>query len=126
MNMVVAIALGGATGALARYFVAQQMTQWLGMGFPWGTFTVNIVGSFVLGLLAETFALAADASPALRGFLIVGMLGSFTTFSTFSLDVALLFQRDRFDLGALYIAGSVILAIAGLYAGLKLARLAIG
>ncbi len=126
MKLLVAIALGGATGALARYFVAQQMTQWLGAGFPWGTFTVNLVGSFVLGLLAETFALAADASPALRGFLIVGLLGSFTTFSTFSLDVALLFQRDRIDLAAFYIAGSVILAIAGLYAGLKLARLALG
>ena len=126
MNMLVAIALGGATGALGRYFVSQQMTQWLGLGFPWGTFTVNIAGSFVLGLLAETFALAADASPALRGFLVVGMLGSFTTFSTFSLDVALLFQRDRIDLAALYIAGSVVLAIIGLYAGLKLARLAIG
>ena len=126
MKLLVAIALGGATGALARYFVAQQMTQWLGAGFPWGTFTVNLVGSFVLGLLAETFALAADASPALRGFLIVGLLGSFTTFSTFSLDVALLFQRDRIDLAALYIAGSVILAVAGLYAGLKLARLALG
>ena len=126
MKLLVAIALGGATGALARYFVAQQMTQWLGAGFPWGTFTVNLVGSFVLGLLAETFAFAADASPALRGFLIVGLLGSFTTFSTFSLDVALLFQRDRIDLAALYIAGSVILAIAGLYVGLKLARLALG
>ena len=126
MKLLVAIALGGATGALARYFVSQQMTQWLGSGFPWGTFTVNLVGSFVLGLLAETFALAADASPAVRGFLIVGLLGSFTTFSTFSLDVALLFQRDRIDLAALYIAGSVILAVAGLYAGLKLARLALG
>ena len=126
MKMLVAIALGGATGALARYFVSQQMMQWLGAGFPWGTFTVNVVGSFVLGLLAETFALAADASPALRGFLIVGLLGSFTTFSTFSLDVALLFQRDRIDLAALYVAGSVILAIAGLYAGLRLARLVLG
>ena len=126
MKLLVAIALGGATGALARYFVSQQTTQWLGSGFPWGTFTVNLVGSFVLGLLAETFALAADASPAVRGFLIVGLLGSFTTFSTFSLDVALLFQRDRIDLAALYIAGSVILAVAGLYAGLKLARLALG
>ena len=126
MKLLVAIALGGATGALARYFVSQQMTQWLGAGFPWGTFTVNVVGSFVLGLLAETFALAADASPALRGFLIVGLLGSFTTFSAFSLDVALLFQRDRIDLGALYIAGSVLLAVAGLYAGLKLARLVLG
>ena len=126
MKMVVAIALGGATGALARYFVSQQMTQWLGADFPWGTFTVNVVGSFVLGLLAETFALAADASPAMRGFLIVGLLGSFTTFSTFSLDVALLFQRDRIDLAALYIAGSAILAIVGLYAGLKVARLVLG
>lgn len=126
MKLLVAIALGGATGALARYFVSQQMTQWLGAGFPWGTFTVNVVGSFVLGLLAETFALAADASPTLRGFLIVGLLGSFTTFSTFSLDVALLFQRDRIDLAALYIGGSVLLAIGGLYAGLKVARLVLG
>lgn len=123
MKLLVSIALGGAAGALARHFVSQQMMHWFGTGLPWGTFTVNVVGSFLLGVLAETFALAVHAGPSLRGFLVVGVLGSFTTFSTFSLDVALLFQRGRIDLAALYVAGSVILAIAGLYAGIKLVRM---
>lgn len=126
MKLLVSIAIGGAAGALARHFVSQQMMHWLGTGLPWGTFTVNVVGSFLLGVLAETFALAVDASAALRGFLIVGLLGSFTTFSTFSLDVALLVQRGRIDLAAFYVAGSVILAIAGLYAGLRLVRTVAG
>ncbi len=126
MKLLVSIAIGGAAGALARHFVSQQMMHWLGTGLPWGTFAVNVVGSFLLGVLAETFALAVDASAALRGFLIVGLLGSFTTFSTFSLDVALLVQRGRIDLAALYVAGSVILAIAGLYAGLRLVRTVAG
>ena len=126
MKLLVSIAIGGAAGALARHFVSQQMMHWLGTGLPWGTFAVNVVGSFLLGVLAETFALAVDASAALRGFLIVGLLGSFTTFSTFSLDVALLVQRGRIDLAAFYVAGSVILAIAGLYAGLRLVRTVAG
>ena len=126
MKLLVSIALGGAVGALSRHFVSQQMMHWFGTGLPWGTFTVNVVGSFLLGVLAETFATAFHAGPSLRGFLIVGILGSFTTFSTFSLDVALLFQKGRIDLAALYIAGSVILAVAGLYAGLKLVRVVAG
>ena len=123
MKLLVAIAIGGAVGALGRHFVSQQVMHWAGTGLPWGTFAVNVLGSFILGVLAETFALSTGASASLRGFLVVGVLGSFTTFSTFSLDVALLFQRDRVDLAALYVGGSVILAVAGLFAGLRLTRL---
>ncbi len=126
MKLLLSIALGGAAGALARHFVSQQMMHWFGAGLPWGTLTVNVVGSFLLGMLVETFALAVDAGAALRGFLIVGILGSFTTFSTFSLDLVLLFQRGRIDLAVLYAGGSVVLAVAGLYAGLRLVRMAVG
>ncbi len=122
MKLLAAIALGGAVGALARHLVTQQMGHWLGLGFPWGTFTVNIMGSFVLGALAEMLALAADEAPMLRAVLIVGVLGSFTTFSTFSLDAVLLSQRGRPDLAAVYVAASVVLAVLGLIAGLRLAR----
>lgn len=126
MKLLVAIALGGAVGALARHFTAQQVSHWLGSGYPWGTFTVNIAGSFILGVLAETFALALNVSLEMRGFLIVGILGSFTTFSTFSLDTVLLFQRGRIDLGAIYIVASVACALIGMLAGLRLTRLVIG
>lgn len=126
MKILAAIALGGAVGALARHFTAQQMAHWLGSGYPWGTFTVNVVGSFILGVLAETFALSLSMSLEMRGFLIVGILGSFTTFSTFSLDTVLLFQRGRADLGALYIAASVACALIGMVAGLRLTRAIIG
>ena len=123
MKLVAAIALGGALGALARHFSSYTVAQLLGTAFPWGTFAVNVAGSFILGALAETFALSTSVSAEVRGFLVVGILGSFTTFSTFSLDTVLLFQRGRADLGAVYILASVALAVVGLWAGLRLTRL---
>ena len=126
MKVLAAIALGGAIGALGRYLVGQQAVHLLGLGFPWGTFSVNVAGSFLLGTLAETLAPAADETSVLRPLLVVGVLGSFTTFSTFSLDVVMLAQRGRLDLAALYLAGSVGLAVLGLIAGLRLVRAVLG
>ena len=116
------VALGGAIGASARYGVGVQAGKWLGLGFPWGTLTVNIVGSFAMGVLIELMALKFSVSQDIRAFLTVGILGGFTTFSAFSLDFAVLVERKEMMLAALYAAGSVGLSIAALFAGLWLMR----
>ncbi len=123
MNMLLAVAAGGALGAVGRYLVMSQLGHWLGTGFPYGTLAVNIIGSFVMGGLVEAMALVWSPSQELRALLVVGLLGSFTTFSTFSLDVYVLFERGQMQAVALYMAGSVVLSIAGLLAGLRVVRL---
>ena len=83
---------------------------------------VNVVGSFALGLLVELSALAWSPTPELRALLVVGVLGAFTTFSTFSMDAVLLFERGNLGLAALYIVSSVVLSIAAFFAALLLLR----
>ena len=122
MTAVLAVAAGGALGAVARYLVFVQMGQWFGVGFPWGTITVNILGSFLMGAFIEASALVWSPSPELRAFVVVGVLGAFTTFSTFSMDVVALAQRGAYAPAAAYIAGSVVLSIAALFVGLRLFR----
>ncbi|MBT5110524.1 MAG: fluoride efflux transporter CrcB [Rhodospirillaceae bacterium] len=122
MNMILAIAAGGAVGAVARHFAAAQIGHWLGHGFPWGIMIVNIVGSLCMGVLVETLALTWSPSQEVRAFLVVGVLGAFTTFSTFSLDVALLYERGQIMAAALYVAGSVTISVLALFAGLALMR----
>ncbi len=117
-----AVAGGGALGALARHGVNAASLRLLGPAFPWGTLIVNVAGSFVMGLLIVWFSLREPVAPALRAFLTVGVLGAFTTFSTFSLDVVTL-VRDKAILEAgLYMAASVSVAIGALFAGMALAR----
>ncbi len=116
------VAGGGAVGAVARYLVHVAAGQLLGPAFPFGTLIVNIVGSFLMGLLVEAMALVWSASQEARLFLAVGTLGAFTTFSTFSLDVAVLYERGRPVLVATYILVSVICSIAALFAGLHVMR----
>ena len=123
MKLVLAIALGGAIGAVGRHYVSAGMAVWLGHGFPWGTLVVNIAGSFIMGALIETMALAWSPTAEMRALLTVGVLGAFTTFSTFSLDVATLYERGATVALALYIAGSVVVSILALFAGLRLMRL---
>lgn len=122
MKIVLAIAAGGAFGAVARHFVNNQITHWLGDGFPWGILIANVAGSFAMGVLAESLALVWSPSQELRAFLVVGVLGAFTTFSTFSLQVVLLYERGQMMLAAGYAASSVVLAVGGLFAGLALVR----
>jgi CrcB protein len=93
-----------------------------GSAFPYSTLTVNVVGSFILGVIVETGALIWSPGEALRAFLVVGMLGAFTTFSTFSLDVAVLYERGAFASLAAYVILSVVISIAALFAGLALVR----
>ena len=118
----VAVAAGGAIGAMARHGVSKVSLHLLGPNFPWGTLSANIVGSFAMGLVIIWLAAREPHSPAMRAFLTVGLLGAFTTFSTFSLDVVTLY-RDRtiYDAGA-YLLASVVLSVAGLGLGLIVGR----
>ncbi|MEA2975394.1 MAG: fluoride exporter [Alphaproteobacteria bacterium] len=114
--------LGGGLGASLRHGINLLTARAFGPAFPYGTLTVNITGSIVMGLIAGYFALKGDASQHWRLFLTTGILGGYTTFSAFSLDVALLYERGEIGLAALYVVASVLLSIAGLFAGLALAR----
>ncbi len=122
VHSLVFVALGGAVGALARYLTMLAVGHWLGQGFPWGTVAVNVIGSFVLGTLIEAFSLTWSPPESFRLFMVVGILGAFTTFSTFSLDVSVLMSRGSYLACGGYIAGSVILSIAALFAGMALSR----
>jgi CrcB protein len=122
MTAVIAVALGGAVGALARYAVFVAATHLFGVAFPYGTLIVNVVGSLLLGVLIEGLALAWTIPEPLRLFLVVGVFGAFTTFSTFSLDVAVLYERGRELVAASYVLLSVALSVGGLFAGLHLMR----
>lgn len=122
IQLVIAVAAGGALGSVARYLAGIASGRLLGFDFPWGTFIINIAGSFLIGVFAESFALKWDVSQAVRVFLIVGICGGFTTFSTFSLDSYVLMQRGEMWQAAAYMAGSVVLSIGALFAGLHLIR----
>jgi fluoride exporter len=110
------VALGGGLGAVARFLLGSWISLWAAPGFPWSTFTVNVLGSALLGLLARGLA-APSASPGTRAFLAIGFCGGFTTFSAFDLDTLLLLQDARYGLAGLYSLGSVTTCIAGVLAG---------
>ena len=122
MPTVIWVALGGAIGASARYFVGVQALRLMGPGFPWGTLSVNIVGSFLMGVLIELLALKINLPQDVRHFLTTGVLGGFTTFSAFSLDFAVLYERKAHLLAWSYMGASVAGSILALFAGLWLMR----
>ncbi len=122
MKLIIFIAAGGAIGAVLRHAVGVQLLRWLGAGFPFSALAVNVVGSFAMGVLLEIMALRLNVSPETRAFLTVGILGAFTTFSTFSLDVFVLYERGAIVSMVLYVAASVVLSVLGLVAGLQLFR----
>lgn len=120
------VAAGGAVGSAARYLSMVLVGQMVGAAFPWGTLFVNIVGSAVMGVLAELGALVWQPSPDLRVFLTVGVLGGFTTFSTFSLDVAVLVERHSWAVAALYVSLSILLSVGALFAAMATVRQIVG
>lgn len=122
LQIILAVALGGALGSVARYLFNDGATRLFGNAFSWGIFLINIIGSFLIGVFVEMFALKWDLSPPARAFLTVGICGGFTTFSTFSLDAWVLIERGDWGLAMAYIAGSVVLSIGALVAGLQLVR----
>src|SRR3569832_737677 len=114
--------VGGGLGASLRHTVNIACARCIGVAFPWGTLIINITGSIVMGLIAGYLAFKGEASQPWRLFLMTGVLGGYTTFSAFSLDTALLYERGAVGLAAAYVLGSVLLSIAGLFAGLALVR----
>lgn len=123
MISVLSIAAGGALGAVARHCVNVGAASAFGLVFPWGTLVVNVLGSFLMGILIGLFAHLWQPSQDMRAFLTVGFLGAFTTFSTFSLDAVTLYERGEVALSAVYIGANVALSIAGLLGGLALVRM---
>lgn len=122
MQMILAVAAGGAIGSLLRHLAGKGAAHLFGLNFPFGTMFVNVTGSFVMGLLIGLFALHLNPSQEMRAFLTIGVLGGFTTFSTFSLDVVTLWERGDMISALLYAGLSVIVSIAALAAGLYLIR----
>ena len=122
MKVILAIAAGGAIGAVLRHLVNVQSTHWFGTSFPWSTLFVNIVGCFLMGVLVETSALLWSPGPTLRAMIAVGFLGALTTFSSFSLDTAVLYERGALLPVLAYVLASVILSIGAFFAALALVR----
>ena len=122
MQALFAVAAGGMVGAVLRHLVNVAAMKVVGPGFPVGTMIVNITGSFAMGVLVAAMALSWNVSQEMRLFLAVGLLGSFTTFSTFSLDVYTLFERGAYGLLILYAFGSFGLSLFGLVLGLAIVR----
>ena len=119
------VALGGALGSVARYACSGVAVRWLGVGFPYGTLFVNVTGSFTIGLLAAL--VASDGRPLLgadaRAFLLVGVLGGFTTFSSFSLETLNLARSGAVGPALLNVAGSVVLCLFAAWLGFAAAGL---
>ena len=119
---LVAIALGGAAGAVLRFLSMIALGKLAGIAFPWGTLTVNVVGSFAMGLLVVVFDNAVALPANLKLFLTIGFLGGFTTFSTFSMDTMRLIETGEIGAAFAYTLGSVILSVGGCCLGLWIAR----
>lgn len=119
-SVILQVALGGALGAVARHLANVAALRVLGPGFPWATLAVNVLGSFLMGALVVL--LAKRGGTALAPFLMTGLLGGFTTFSAFSLDVATLYERGQVAQAAAYATGSVVLSVAALFAAMAVVR----
>ncbi len=122
MMTALAVAVGGAVGALLRHFMNGAVMALVPLSFPLGIVAINILGSFLMGVFTGVFALGNDPSQTLKAFLIVGVLGGFTTFSAFSLDSVMLWQRGEFALSLLYVLSTVVFSIGALVLGLWLVR----
>jgi len=125
MNYLIVFVGAGIGGAL-RHGVNVLAARIAGLDFPYGTLAVNVLGSFAIGVIAEYFALKAELPQQWRLFLTTGILGGFTTFSAFSLETALLYERNQLGAAAIYVIASVALAVGGLFAGLHLVRAILG
>ena len=122
MSAFLIVFLGAGLGGALRHGVNLGSSRLFGTGFPSGTLIVNVVGSFLIGLLAGYFLVRTDVGQHWRLFLTTGLLGGFTTFSTFSLDTALLIERQSYGLAIGYVAGSVVAGVVALFIGLALFR----
>ena len=122
MLHLILVAVGGAIGASLRHLVNLASLRLVGPGFPWGTMAVNVAGCFAMGVFVELLARRFNASNELRLFIATGVLGGFTTFSAFSLDFAVLWERGAALPALAYAITSVVGSILALFLGLWLAR----
>ncbi len=118
----VLVFIGGGIGAALRHGVNRASLTYFGAGFPYGTLIVNVVGALLMGLLAGLFLLKTGIGQETRLFLTTGILGGFTTFSAFSLDAALMWQKGEWQLLGVYALGSVTLSLGALFFGMFAAR----
>lgn len=118
-----AVAIGGALGALGRYLLSGWLTSWLGRGFPWGTFGVNLLGCCLMGILYVWLTQELKLAPIWQAVLIAGFTGAFTTFSTFALEALVLFENGRALVAMSYVITSLLLGMAGVAVGMKVARI---
>jgi len=121
-QLIMFVGLGGAIGAMGRFLMMSWVGHFTHTGFPWGTLTVNVLGAFALGAVLELSALTWSPSPEVRAMVVVGGLGAFTTFSTFSMDLYYLLDRGAIFNAALYAMGSVLVCLVAFWAGLSLLR----
>ncbi|EKT4087429.1 fluoride efflux transporter CrcB [Stenotrophomonas maltophilia] len=127
LNNYFLVFVGGGIGACLRHacnLIGARVA--VGSPWPWSTFLINVSGALLMGVVVEVFAMRNGASPQLRLLLATGILGGYTTFSTYALEIGLLLQRGQHGQAALYAGGSVALGLAGLFGGMKLARLVLG
>lgn len=123
MNQLIAVALGGSLGSVLRFLVSTGTYQWLGRGFPYGTLAVNVIGSFLIGLLAEALILQRIAfALEYRAGILVGIMGGFTTFSSFSLETIYLIEQGSFTKAALNVLISLIACLLAVWLGLLSGR----
>jgi CrcB protein len=116
------IGLGGFIGANARYFLGRAVIERWGSAFPWGTLTVNVLGSLLIGIILEVIAQRAISDPAYRLFLVVGFLGGFTTFSTFAFESVTLLDDGKWTRALTYVLASNALAIVACFLGMWIVR----
>jgi CrcB protein len=124
VKAILAVGIGGGIGAIARYLIGAVFLQRFGPGFPWGTFFINVTGSFLIGVIAQlALSRAFGITPTVRLFAATGVLGGYTTFSTFSLDTLTLVEDGAAPIALLYAAGSVFAGFFAAYLGQVIARL---
>ncbi len=122
MKLMLLAGLGGAIGASARYLLGVACAMWFPASFPWATFTANVTGSFLMGVVVAAWMPLMGGSPALRVFLATGLLGGFTTFSAFALDIIELSEKQGLLTLMFYVVGSVALSVLALGLGLLSVR----
>ena len=122
MHTYIAIAIGGAVGAMSRYWLSTLIENYNSSHYPYGTFLVNVAGSFLIGVCFIVFAEKLHLVVHWRPLIVIGFLGALTTFSTYSLDALLLFQQGHYNTALLYVLSSLLVCLFAAFCGMQLTR----